>query len=160
MKIRQGFVSNSNSTSFTIFGISSKESEFDERVEELAQEKGLILKELGVCFFYGDPNNYPSSVYLGQEYCNMKDNETKNEFEKRIQMNIDIDINSLRTCPICFKIFYETNMISDYNYKEEQERYICSNCYHNKYEDILIRDLSVHMSILSCKDRKHENYKL
>lgn len=40
-------------------------------------------------FFHGDPNNYPNRfIYLGLEYTSMKDDETKKQFQERIENEI------------------------------------------------------------------------
>ena len=73
MKIREGFVSNSSSTSFSIYGAI---------VEKEAEEKTFLD------YFYGDPNAYDRSTYIGLEYSSMSDDETKKQFKEKIEVEV------------------------------------------------------------------------
>lgn len=84
MKIRQGFVSNSSSTSFTLYGV---EIEDWASAYQLADESGLTS-----CG--GDPDGWPhQSVYVGLVFAgefehgqrsDMRDDETKLQFMERV----------------------------------------------------------------------------
>jgi hypothetical protein len=72
MKLRMGFVSNSSSTSFSIYGAIIKEE---------SEEKTFLD------YYYGDPN-YDDRIYIGLEYSSMKDDETKRQFKERIEAEV------------------------------------------------------------------------
>ena len=76
MKIRQGFVSNSSTTSFCIYGALVPNSLREKELPETFLQK-----------FYGDPEGN-AEVYVGLEYTDMNDNETKIEFQNRIDEEI------------------------------------------------------------------------
>ena len=76
MKIRYGFVSNSSSTSFCIYGVSLKNE--DEEIAEVAEKLGLYVK-------YGQWDG----VYIGREYSSIKNDETGAEFKESTQKLID-----------------------------------------------------------------------
>ena len=75
MKIREGFVSNSSSTSFCIYGARFP---YNKRQELEAKEGN------GIELFHGDPN-YGENCYLGIDFVAMGDDETKNQFKARIE---------------------------------------------------------------------------
>ena len=74
MKFRRGFVSNSSTTSFCIYGA------------EISQEKeGEIYgNKTGLKTFYGDPN-YDRLIYAGIEWCDIGLDETSHEFIDRVE---------------------------------------------------------------------------
>jgi len=90
MKVRDGFVSNSSSTSFTIYGVRVQEKKvqeiFGETLHDLENKLGLDVH----CEF----DSYDDSFYIGllvggeQEHQDlpnrMKDDETKLQFQKRV----------------------------------------------------------------------------
>lgn len=91
MKIRYGFVSNSSSTSFCIYGAIVKE-EIDEKTF--------------LDYYYGDPD-CDRTIYLGLEYSNMKEDETKAQFKERIQKEIDrLFPGQEITCETCEESYY------------------------------------------------------
>lgn len=75
MKIRQGFVSNSSTTSFCIYGV-----ETNEDVWEDAKEVGLAIES------FSDYSEYDYAV--GLPYHMIQDNETGAEFKHRVQTAI------------------------------------------------------------------------
>lgn len=118
MKIRTGFVSNSSSSSFAIFGIEEssstlaeylaamsvkpvlpegvepedvEEDEIDSyQVKELIEEKGLAC--------YDDDSG---TLYVGLDFDSLGDDETKNQFKARIAAKLkeifgkDFEVKSL-----------------------------------------------------------------
>lgn len=86
MKIRQGFVSNSSSTSFCIYGVHTDDpterglnedaSIYDE-LSDKAEKVGLTLE---VC---------DDSAYLGLNYTDIKDDETGAQFKDRAKKLIE-----------------------------------------------------------------------
>jgi predicted PolB exonuclease-like 3'-5' exonuclease len=77
MKIRAGFVSNSSSSSFCIFGMYLGKGSC---VEKLAYE---IAKDTNLCVENGC-NAYDDSVYIGMYPESMKEDETLRQFKERV----------------------------------------------------------------------------
>ena len=76
MKIRNGFVSNSSTSSFCIYGAAIDKSKVDEDAVEKA----------GLEYHRGDPNNGDDYVYIGRSWCSIKDDETGAQFKKNIEI--------------------------------------------------------------------------
>jgi hypothetical protein len=74
MKIREGFVSNSSTTSFCIYGA------FLEDTEEIDEEKA---GKLGLEIEYDD-----YGIYVGKSWPSIKDDQTGGEFKKGIEDQI------------------------------------------------------------------------
>lgn len=89
MKIRNGFVSNSSSTSFCICGM-VYEGKLPEDIEDLIKSHNNLKSELDPSIStYYDPNC--EDVYVGIDIENMESFETRSEFEqrcKRILQNV------------------------------------------------------------------------
>lgn len=90
MKIRQGFVSNSSSTSFTLFGIYVDPEEFEKKI---GQDMYKYAGENGLRTQWGDPDAWGDDTYLGLvvagefEHCydsDMRDDETRDQFKQRV----------------------------------------------------------------------------
>jgi hypothetical protein len=79
MKIRNGFVSNSSTSSFCIYGACIDR----DKVDEDAVEK------LGLSYHYGDPNNDSDMVYIGRSWSSVKDDETGKAFKESIERLIE-----------------------------------------------------------------------
>jgi len=83
MKVRNGFVSNSSSSSFLIYGTTIPiEGEYNwkirEDLENQINEKGLKLE-----FHYVD--YYDGFIYIGMSWDCIEDDETGAEFKKRVE---------------------------------------------------------------------------
>ena len=91
MKIRQGFVSNSSSSSFHMYGTEIDDTEF----EKMIIEKGLTTAELleadgiseflwvaGIPGLQGEHILDWGNVYLGRCYAGIGDDETGKEFKE------------------------------------------------------------------------------
>jgi len=76
MKIRTSFVSNSSSTSFCIYGISTSSS------KDLPTEVETTLNDLGLNCYY-EP--YNDTIYIGMSLTKIKDNETFAQFKERVE---------------------------------------------------------------------------
>lgn len=81
MKIRNGFVSNSSSSSFMIYGGAVDASLIDdfEAFEKRADKLGISLWE---------PDGY-YSIYAGVSLSDMEMDETRREFEARVKQKLD-----------------------------------------------------------------------
>lgn len=75
MKIRNGFVSNSSSVSFCIYGA---------RLPSDLSKDIRNLRDYNLDDFYGEFDD----VYLGQDYTSMNEDETRREFEERIEKSL------------------------------------------------------------------------
>lgn len=83
MKYRNGFVSNSSSTSFVLYGIRFKRDEdSEEKASQLARSTGLKV-------LYGDYNLYVGLTESGEvehsRVGDMRDDETRLQFQERIR---------------------------------------------------------------------------
>jgi hypothetical protein len=87
MKIRSGFVSNSSSTSFLIYGIRKDVSE-DE--EDALRDAGFLVR-LG-------PDDYTHEKYIGLSWDKVKDSETGEQFKLRIEHQLKKILGSSIKC--------------------------------------------------------------
>jgi hypothetical protein len=76
MKIRQGFVSNSSSSSFCILGVSVDNDTYD-KVDSILFKDRILDVESAI-------NDYDDSKYIGLNPSKMKDDETLGQFKDRI----------------------------------------------------------------------------
>jgi hypothetical protein len=91
MKLRQGFVSNSSSTSFSIYGTELSDGKLRSLLlggpedEEFEDDGNIyeLLESISNLETYQDYDN--GSVYLGLSWDSIKDNETGKEFKERVQ---------------------------------------------------------------------------
>lgn len=96
MKTRQGFVSNSSTTSFCIYGTTFlEESDVDAVCEEL--EKANIS-------VYYDPYE---NVYVGKNIDKMEDSQTLGEFKGNTQKQIDEIFGKEVRCSLITDGWYE-----------------------------------------------------
>ena len=80
MKVRMGFVSNSSSSSFCIYGAELKMETADvEKLEEKAVELGLLIE-------YGQEGEHK---YIGRSWDSIKDDETGAAFKAGIREGIE-----------------------------------------------------------------------
>ncbi len=89
MKIRQGFVSNSSTTSFCIYGYEAANQEEKDLLEGLSYSD---IEPLRV--EYGSYRER----YIGAEWRAIKDNETGAEFKARVQKKIEELLGHPVTC--------------------------------------------------------------
>jgi hypothetical protein len=81
MKIRTQFISNSSSTSFSIYGAMINKEQQD--IIDDYNDRTFIDT------YYGDPNDYPSSnIYIGAEFDACGFNETKQQWMDRVKAEI------------------------------------------------------------------------
>ena len=100
---RMGFVANSSSSSFLIYGTYLEGKELKEVVEKSTHpyiverlERRGVDKSVGILYGMnglfvsgGDPNSYEDGVYVGVSWDNVKDDETGAEFKARVQSLIE-----------------------------------------------------------------------
>ena len=88
MKIRTGFVSNSSSSSFCIYG-AKLSKELIKKIEETNKEFDCIWEIFEhEKMFYGVECNY-SQVCVGLRYDKIGDDETGKEFKERVAKRIE-----------------------------------------------------------------------
>lgn len=75
MKIRQGFVSNSSTTSFLIYGVSVDDAELVDKAWDVEGIEG-----------YGNP--YDSGGWIGASWCQVRDDETGAQFKARVEAKL------------------------------------------------------------------------
>ena len=91
MKIRHGFVSNSSSSSFSIYGASFDNEKLKELLKTGGNEYALcdILDEMctkeGLEYYM--PCDYSTS-YIGKSFSAIEDNETGKEFKDKVEKAI------------------------------------------------------------------------
>ena len=77
MKIRKGFVSNSSSTSFCIYGIWLEDPQED--MYEVAEGLGLFVHS----------DQYGDGLYIGKSWTHIGDDETGKQFKESVQEKVD-----------------------------------------------------------------------
>ncbi len=102
MKIRRGFVSNSSSCSFCIYGVSIEPQKLCEKLIENGIELTETDKE-DICDWFEDKSNKltenlkiqygpeygEGDLYIGKEWANISDDQTGAEFKKEIEEKIE-----------------------------------------------------------------------
>ena len=85
MKIRNGFVSNSSSSSFCIYGIPLwvSNDEFDELYHKIEEDEVASSNQVRV--FFTECGNYA----IGRSYQTIRDNETGGEFRTKTKKIIE-----------------------------------------------------------------------
>ncbi len=99
MKIRNGFVSNSSSSSFCLFGIYVDHTTILEKLKEFAGTDDLgdetdvytagefLAEKMGVEFEYGPSECYGS--YFGRSPQSLKDEETGAQFKESVKVAVE-----------------------------------------------------------------------
>ncbi len=92
MKKRLGFVSNSSSTSFTVYGVKlENESEFKDLTGIGLYD---FVRDSDLDDFFGDPNEWNPSTYVGlvlsgdfehSYHSDLREDETKGQFKQRVR---------------------------------------------------------------------------
>ncbi len=91
MKIRTGFVSNSSSSSFCIYGVyvDNLTRVAKENLEDSAHKLALYTS-------YG-PDGY-EGLFIGMSWASIQDNQTGGEFKKEIETKINILLGKPTEC--------------------------------------------------------------
>lgn len=100
MKIRSGFVSNSSSSSFCIYGVVLKSTEIPENKKNKWAEP--IIGELEFHHCYED-----DIYYIGRPWCDIKDNETGAEFRKSVEDTLEKELRKKFICKTYTETIYD-----------------------------------------------------
>jgi hypothetical protein len=79
MKIRNGFVSNSSSCSFCIYGTYIEDKDLIKKIDD-----GIFDKELSKEKIQTYCMDFVDGIYIGRELTTMPDNQTMGEFKKQV----------------------------------------------------------------------------
>ena len=113
MKIRRGFVSNSSTSSFCIYGACFEEEEFISAFDisgignayDITYELKKQFKESKIEFQFGPDGD--NCIYVGKEWSNIGDDETGAQFKKAIEDKIKSIPGSEKLDDISFGTFEE-----------------------------------------------------
>ena len=92
MKIRNGFVSNSSSSSFCIYGaeievtVAEEDDGDDDAYETASEEMAEKAEKMGLSVHNDYENN---SMYIGREWSSVGDNETGSQFKKDVEKKLE-----------------------------------------------------------------------
>jgi hypothetical protein len=111
MKVRQGFVSNSSSSSFVIYGAWVKEEDIknalDEKAREEIEEDSYMIQEymydlpMYVHFDYEDRD-----VAFGRGFSSIKDDETGKEFKESVEKSLEETFGKKIKCDTIHHTYY------------------------------------------------------
>lgn len=110
MKIRMGFVSNSSTSSFCIYGVYLSDAEAQDiknALEKTEEDDYEFWEEkaskLGLAHHH--PDGFDGH-YIGMEWSNIKGSETGNQFKKRVKKLITELIGFEMSCGTCKEAYY------------------------------------------------------
>jgi len=92
MKIRNGFVSNSSSSSFLIYGC---------QVSKEVADKAEGMKDVKFDVVYGEYDSY----YLGLSWHKVKDDQTGKEFKESVEVVIPLPVQVILSAHLFVSIF-------------------------------------------------------
>jgi hypothetical protein len=121
MKVRNGFVSNSSSSSFCIYGVTLDFSDLIEKVKELKiitdeqsekfdennewYELENILNEKTTLDIYIDNEN--DSAWIGRSWSSIKDNETGLQFKEEVESELEKVFGTGLDCDTYDEVIYD-----------------------------------------------------
>lgn len=85
MKIRQGFVSNSSTTSFCIYGTRMSAPYDEQREDEFYDADDELCEKCDKLGLYCNSSPWDSEHWVGLEFTDMHDDETRKQFEARVE---------------------------------------------------------------------------
>ena len=102
MKVRNGFVSNSSTCSFTIYGtlISDEDISNDEDIDSIIP-KGSKL------YTHYLPDYYDERGVIGREWRTIGDNETGKEFKESIEKELEVIFGKKMNCSTISEAWYD-----------------------------------------------------
>jgi len=94
MKVRNGFVSNSSSSSFLIYGCIIDSSFANDTIEDAIE---LVFKDTGVrdSVSYWRPEGY-DDYFIGNSWSNVQDDETGKQFKERTEIAVNKIIEKIK----------------------------------------------------------------
>ena len=97
MKYRKGFVSNSSSSSFCIYGTDIEEEEYRKLNADDNEDGEDKLK--GTCLSL--ESIMGEAFWIGREYSSIEDDETGAQFKKRVEEDIEKVLGKKVKCGYC-----------------------------------------------------------
>ena len=110
MKIRSGFVSNSSTTSFLLWGMSVEYIDLKDEIKEKITEKHWhdeILDFIEKLEVYYDDYDYNDNIYIGRHYNTLKDDETGREFKDSVENTLKKIIKKELECYFVDVAYYD-----------------------------------------------------
>ena len=104
MKIRSGFVSNSSSSSFCVYGSYIAESVFEAVYDDANKIK--ILEQFDIDE-HGNPDCYEDTTMVGRRFTSIKDDETGGEFKKKTSEAMKKLFGEDTECSTCKEGWYD-----------------------------------------------------
>lgn len=105
MKIRQGFVSNSSSSSFMIFGAYVTISDIIKSEDNDCDDVEVALEGTGLTFSFG-ASDYHEEVCVGRSYSSIKDDETGKQFKNDVEEKLEKLVGHKVSCSLCQEAWY------------------------------------------------------
>jgi hypothetical protein len=94
MKIRQGFVSNSSSSSFCIYGACVSDHFCEDEIEEMENKISAEGFEVHYMCDYG-------GIYVGRDWSSVKDDETGAQFKTSVEKSMKELFDGKVKCSTC-----------------------------------------------------------